>query len=107
MKCQAIILKEYATKKADVFSPFYRPSEDWIPNPDAIGEVCGGDVTATIEIEYEPYFGGSDATITVNEVCSRCKSPWYLGKLYLEKVRYDTINIGDLIASVADELVNC
>lgn len=69
--CEARILREFKTKKADTVWPAY---EGW----DKL-EPCGGVVTFEVRPGYEPYMGGADAKIEVEATCSRCRAPYYPG----------------------------
>lgn len=69
--CEARILREFKTKKAESVWPAY---EGW----DKL-EACGGAVTFEVRPGYEPYMGGADAKIEVEATCSRCQYPYYPG----------------------------
>ena len=37
-------------------------------------QVCGGDISCTVKLEYEPYMGGCSERVDVDWTCSRCKT---------------------------------
>lgn len=80
MKCQARILRDYKTTKADCMWPEtqYGPSD--------VGTllVCGGEVTVKASAVNEPEWGGSYARLEISCVCSRCKHPYFKGRLTLD-----------------------
>lgn len=79
MKCQARIVREYKTKKADVVWPecLGGPVPEHLVHP-----VCGGDVKADVCV---PYSGcaccGDSPEVKVELTCSRCKNPYIPGCL--------------------------
>lgn len=81
MQCQARIVREYKTRKADVRWPetVYGPVMDaeihTLP-------VCGGDVTLKVEIEHSGCSCCSGpGQIVIVATCSRCKHPYVPGVL--------------------------
>lgn len=77
--------------------PKCQPSGQWIDNPQAEGlEICGGDLTIVAKLGYEPYYGGSDAVIEIEETCTRCKYPFYDLYPFVHSMA-DSINIVALL----------
>jgi hypothetical protein len=78
-KCQALIAREYKTKKADVNWPYCWPNGYNSPavKTSFTGEVCGGDVTIRARAYDEGYHGGHSAELEINATCTRCRAPFY------------------------------
>jgi hypothetical protein len=83
MRCQARIVKEFKSRKADVCWSECASG----PCPDNVTKYpeCGGNLTVKIVNENEPYYGGTDTVMRVHTVCTRCKMPYFDGIL---KMRY-------------------
>ena len=91
MKCESRILKEYKTKKTDCQWPetYYGPTDvGTLP-------VCGGDVTVKLRAIAEPDWGGSHPVMEVDAVCTKCKYPWWPGKVEFDNrvAHYDGFDI--------------
>jgi hypothetical protein len=99
-KCKARIVKEYARRKADVMWPECCPSGGWIPNPEAskYPEVCGGDVTVTVTAVAGMYFG--DVELEIEEVCTRCKYPFYQGKKAVQAASSHELSLNDFVNEI-------
>ena len=80
MKCTSRILKEYKTKKADCMWP------ETVYGPSDVGtlEVCGGNVVVEVAATDEPEYGGHYATLGMKASCSRCKHPYFPGRIKIE-----------------------
>jgi hypothetical protein len=82
MKCNRIAVYGWKTKKVlakkpiilftlespSDLNPEYYP-KSWILSHQ---EVCNGDITSQIELEFIPYMGGSDVNIEVRFKCNKC-----------------------------------
>ena len=82
MKCESRVLKEYKTKKVDCTWPENAngPSNDVGNLP-----VCGGEVFVFVNAIDEPYHGGHSAKLELDVQCSKCKWPFWPGRIQLEQ----------------------
>jgi hypothetical protein len=97
MKCESRITKEYETRKAVSYWPRVCPSGVWIDNPNAVGEVCGGDVTIILKAVDEPDWGGHYATLEIERTCTRCRWPWVPIMEKLPTFSTGEINLNELL----------
>ena len=76
MKCQARIIKEHKSAKADVqwpesvYGPVALESYDKLP-------ICGGDVLVKLRSVSEPDWGGTYSKLEIEATCNKCKHPWW------------------------------
>lgn len=104
LKCQARIVREYKTRKAEVCWPetVYgaTPEELLAKYPEA----CGGDVTVKVKAVDEPYFGGASAKLEVEWTCSRCREPYVPGRFEVDGAAaggwLDITNMVELVKQV-------
>ena len=94
MKCESRILKEYKTTKADMMWPETR----YGPNDTGTLPVCGGDVKVILKAVDEPYFGGCSSRLELNATCSKCKWPFWPGRIQLDqKMTMGELDITELL----------
>ena len=94
MTCQARIIKEYKTKKADCMWP----ESSYGPTDVGTLPICGGNVVVTLQAIQEPDWGGSYPKINIEAICTKCKCPWWPGRIAWEKeVLYDCWDITKLL----------
>ena len=82
MKCTARILKEYKKAKADSMWP------ESIYGPTDVGTlpICGGDITVKIKVDSSDCpCCGSSPTLDLQAVCTKCKHPFWSGRIQLEQ----------------------
>lgn len=67
----------------EVGKEFFQKYKRWpVPKPKVMqptppadhpnAKPCGGHITVTVSLDYEPYFDGSDAIIRIETKCDRC-----------------------------------
>ena len=88
-KCQAHILREFKTVKADCMWP----QTVYGPNGCGTLPVCGGDVTVKVKAVDEPEYGGHYAKLEIEFTCTRCKHPWLPNRIEIEGSLWDGIDI--------------
>ena len=80
MICSSRILREFKVAKADCMWPesVYGPVDtgDW--------PLCGGDVTVKVRCVNEPDWGGTYAKMEIDAQCSKCKHPYWPGRIAWE-----------------------
>lgn len=98
VSCTSRILKEYKTTKADCMWP------ETTHGPKDVGTlpVCGGVVHVKIQAVDEPDWGGHYATMKFEATCSKCKSPFWPGRIALEEriTAWDGFDITDLLEGI-------
>ena len=47
--------------------------------------ICGGDVTVLAQANQLPDWGGTYARLELEATCSRCRMPWWPGRIQLEQ----------------------
>lgn len=97
MKCQARIVREYKTKKADSIYPFIPATGE--ANEVEGKEICGGTLSVSCSIsDGGCSCCGSGPELDIYLVCSRCKYPWASEKLYSAMSSYQAEKfVGELL----------
>ena len=81
MKCEALIIRTYKTRKAACVWP--RNMNGVETHHKNVGP-CGGEVTAVLKAVEEPYYGGVSAALSLELTCTRCKYPFVTGLFELQ-----------------------
>lgn len=68
MNCQARIMKEFKTRKADSAHPNFKDFDKYAP--------CNGEITITALVKSVADWGSTDYILAVEIDCSRCKYPY-------------------------------
>ena len=83
--CQARIIKEYKSRKADCMWP------ESVYGPNDVGTLplCGGAVNVRVKAVAEPDWGGTYPKIEIDAKCSKCNWPWWPGRIAWENAVMD------------------
>ena len=89
--CEARILKEYPSKKADSMWP----ESTYGPNDVGTLPICGGRLTITVGVEdtdYGCHSCSGPGRVVIKLVCSRCQWPYIPGRLKFDHDAESVIN---------------
>jgi len=80
MKCKAHIIKEFKSTKHDSMWPMTQYGVNDVGSL----PVCGGNVIVSVRAVNEPDWGGMLARLEIKSTCSKCKWPYFDGRIGLE-----------------------